>query len=109
MPAKSQSLKRPGECALFGDGHYSGGANKFMRCPEVWYGDRFASIKSAGTQGYRHLGKTNVAFCDGHSESRKERFTNTNAIAKRNIDKYNEISGLKTGFLSEDNSMYDMD
>ena len=89
---------------LFGDGEWKLGANKYMRSPRrspsedpVTYADGSAT-RAAGTQGFRHRGATNAAFCDGHAESLRDRFTVGNA----NV-------GEGTGFLSEDNSLYDLE
>jgi prepilin-type N-terminal cleavage/methylation domain-containing protein/prepilin-type processing-associated H-X9-DG protein len=101
-PARTSDVTRPSRTALFGDGQYSGGANKFMRAPWSNPGDAQFSGRSAGTQGYRHLGRTNVAWCDGHAESWAERHTDTYARDQRNI-------ADDTGFLSPDNSLYDLD
>ncbi len=102
-PAKVSEVIRPVECALFGDGEYVSGANKFMRAP--WHdpdngGDDFDG-RSAGTQGYRHRGKTNVSFCDGHAVSWSERHTETYAGEQRNI-------APGTGFLSKNNRYYSL-
>lgn len=111
---KATQVKRPSETAVFGDGEmYSedvAGANKFMRAPfsnprDASFSD---SARAAGAQGYRHLGKTNVAFCDGHVKSWKDLFTNTDHTGKEQLDKYNETHDVKIGFLSEDNSVYDL-
>lgn len=104
-PAKANQVRRSSEIALFGDGQYAGGTNKFMRAPlkdiPVTDGDSFsAGIRAAGTQGYRHRGRTNVAFCDGHAEQLKDRFTNTNPAT---------FVGPGTGFLSIDNRRYNLD
>ena len=108
--ARSTEVKRASETALFGDGEYSSGANKYMRAP--FSNPRDASFSDpgrvAGTQGYRHLGKTNVAFCDGHAESWEERFTEMDPIGKNELDKYNESSKVKIGFLSSNNRVYDL-
>jgi prepilin-type processing-associated H-X9-DG protein len=93
-PAKVAQVRRPDRCALFGDGQYSGGADKFMRAPLPNPGDAAFSFRWAGTQGFRHRGRTNVAFADGHAERLKARFT-TGYVLPANV-----------GFLSEDNSMY---
>ncbi|CAN5670911.1 hypothetical protein BH09PLA1_BH09PLA1_26200 [soil metagenome] len=95
-PAKMNQVRRPAETALFGDGQYANGANKFMRSPLPAPLDPH-SVVSSGTQGFRHRGMTNVAFCDGHAESLKDRFTANNA---------NVSPG--TGFLRNDNSIYDL-
>lgn len=100
-PAKATAVKNPTTTALFGDGEYSGGANKFMRAPWPNPGDQSFSGRWAGTQGFRHQKRSNTAFCDGHAESLRDRFTeNKNGAG-------NVAAG--TGFLSADNSMYDLD
>ena len=108
-PARVSQVGRPSECALFGDGQWSGGANKFMRAPKKWAGDTDNSLKAAGTQGYRHREKTNVAWCDGHTSSPKEYYTETAQSEKKKIERYNKISEDKIGFLSPDNSAYDLE
>lgn len=116
MPAKVTKLRSPGDCALFGDGHYSGGVNKFMRSPDTWDGDRSSSLKSAGTQGYRHNDKTNVAWADGHAGSENKYYTDSYDkvyntpldYIKDQLDKYNENAKVKIGFLSNDNDAYDL-
>jgi prepilin-type N-terminal cleavage/methylation domain-containing protein/prepilin-type processing-associated H-X9-DG protein len=100
-PARLSQIRRPERCALFGDGQYWGGANKFMRSPFPAPGDLFFRGRSAGTQGFRHLGMTNVVFVDGHAESLSRRYTDTIPQEQPNI-------AWNTGFLSSDNSMYDI-
>jgi prepilin-type processing-associated H-X9-DG protein len=109
MPGKIYAVRRPAECVLFGDGEYSGGANKFMRAPWAWDGDTDNSLKAAGTQGFRHDGKTNIAWCDGHVDSQELLYTETVAEAKAEIEEYNLKAGSKIGYLSADNSAYDLE
>ncbi len=71
-----------------------------MRAPFPNPGDASFNGRWSGTQGFRHLKRTNVAFCDGHSESLSARYTN-NADGAANV-------APGTGFLSADNSMYDL-
>ncbi len=98
-PARVADVRRPAETALFGDGQYAGGADKFMRAPWPNSGDASFAGRWAGTQGYRHRGgRTNVAFCDGHAESRGDRFT-ANQDGAANV-------AAGTGFLSADNRAY---
>jgi prepilin-type processing-associated H-X9-DG protein/prepilin-type N-terminal cleavage/methylation domain-containing protein len=97
-PAKATSISRPSQTALFGDGQYAAGADKFMRAPYPNPGDATFSGRWSGTQGFRHQGKTNVAFCDGHAESLGRCFT-ANADGAANV-------APGTGFLSADNTMY---
>ena len=101
-PARDNEVAHPAETALFGDGQYSAGANKFMRSPFPWQGDGFGQ-RYAGTQGYRHAGCTNVAFCDGHAEPRAERYTEITP------EYYKPQIAEGTGFLSPDNSLYDLE
>ncbi len=108
MSAKVCSVRRPAECALFGDGQWKDDANKFMRAPWKWNGDTDNSLKAAGTQGYRHAGTTNVAWCDGHANSQKQVYSETVPEEKLKIDQYNNRAKIKVGFLSPDNSAYDL-
>lgn len=104
MPsAKASRVKRPAQCAVFGDGQWANGANKFMRSPFAGSLDKdfSASGRYAGTQGYRHLGATNVAYCDGSAGGVRRLYTQTDKWGK---DKIAE----GTGFLSPDNSAYDL-
>ncbi|MDO8302798.1 MAG: type II secretion system protein [Sedimentisphaerales bacterium] len=100
--SKTTELKHPAATALFGDGQWSGGANKFMRSP--FFGPNDGGPGNwAGTQGFRHLGQTNVAYCDGSARPQKERYTQTEDPAEAS-----NIAPL-TGFLSPDNSAYDLE
>jgi prepilin-type processing-associated H-X9-DG protein/prepilin-type N-terminal cleavage/methylation domain-containing protein len=103
MPARVDEVKRPGDCALFGDGQYIAGANKYMRAPKPNPADVLFSGREAGTQGYRHLGRTNVAWCDGSSRPVRKCYNQTgNKFLDRKI-------APGTGFLSPDNSAYDLE
>ncbi|MDD5727254.1 MAG: prepilin-type N-terminal cleavage/methylation domain-containing protein [Victivallales bacterium] len=100
-PAKDVQIKHPAETAAFGDGEWSGGANKFMRAPLG--NGKYCSYqnnicKSAGMQGYRHNGATNICWADGHAFSVKVRYDGG-------------ISGLAEhlGFISPDDSLYDLE
>jgi len=103
-PAKAVQVRDPTATVLFGDGQWKNGANKYMRSPLPSPGeDTFSyklgsSLNAAGAQGFRHQGMTNAAFCDGHAESlRYDVFNNTHSELAKG-----------TGFLSADNSMYDL-
>lgn len=98
--AKLFDIKNPSECAMFGDGEYESGANKFMRSPFAGPLDADASLALGGTQGFRHRGCTNVGFADGHVQSLKKRYTTMEAYGT-------PTKGC--GFLSEDNSIYDLE
>jgi prepilin-type processing-associated H-X9-DG protein/prepilin-type N-terminal cleavage/methylation domain-containing protein len=105
-PARITQVRRPSETALFGDGQYYGGTNKYMRAPvrktPVGDGDSVSpAVRAAGTQGFRHLGRTNVAYCDGHAASVSERHARTGPTQS--------YVGPGTGFLSPDNSAYSLD
>src|SRR5258706_12516844 len=68
-PIKIAQVRNAARCSLFGDGQYSGGANKFMRAPLPNPGDAAFTFRSARTQGFRHGGRTNLAVGEGHAES----------------------------------------
>ncbi|HOA72195.1 MAG TPA: DUF1559 domain-containing protein [Phycisphaerae bacterium] len=104
-PASVSQVRRPAECALFGDGEYSGGVNKFMRSPykDIKNGGDDFDGRSAGTQGYRHTGRTNVAFVDGHAVAWLEKWTETYPNEQEAVRQ-----AKHTGFLSQDNRLYDL-
>jgi prepilin-type N-terminal cleavage/methylation domain-containing protein/prepilin-type processing-associated H-X9-DG protein len=101
-PAKVTDVRRSSRCALFGDGGFGSGANKFMRAPWANPGDASFTARHSGTQAYRHRGRTNAVFVDGHGETRAERYVETYPGEKSRI-------APGTGFLSADNSMYDLE
>ena len=95
--------RRPSSVALFGDGGWSNGANKFMRAPsnsvEVDLG-----LVCAGAQAFRHHNCTNCVFLDGHSECRDVAFEGPHA----DQGMLNEIMDFpENGFISEDDASYD--
>ena len=98
---KETKVKMPGQTVIFGDGQYSAGANKFMRSPFQGKLDDLSTPRYAGTQGFRHSGNTNAAYCDGSATTLTERYTNTYAPF---IDKIAD----GTGFISPDNRAYDL-
>jgi prepilin-type N-terminal cleavage/methylation domain-containing protein/prepilin-type processing-associated H-X9-DG protein len=88
--------------ALFGDGGWSGGANKFMRAPGNTVESSLVTVY-AGGQAFRHGGSTNICYLDGHTESSAVAhdgpFANAQLLA---------LMGFPAnGFLSEDDSAYD--
>src|SRR2546428_528400 len=108
--ARVAQVRRPSRTLLFGDGQWALGANKYMRSPlhspsedPVAYADGSAT-RAAGTQGFRHRGATNAAFCDGHAESMRER-----------TDAGNKNVAAGTGFVRDadspdnSNSLYDLE
>lgn len=101
-PARLADVRNPARTALFGDGQYAGGAaNKFMRAPvrEKAHDGSGNSVREAGTQGFRHGGRTNVAFCDGHVEALSDPY------------RKGAPGWVSPGcaFLSPDNALYALD
>lgn len=102
QPVKITHIKRPGQCVVFGDGGGDGGTNKFMRAPFIPPHGGNANVIAAGAQDYRHLKKTNAVFCDGSAVSIKDCFTNSEPGVEEDV-----LPG--TGFISPDNSLYDLE
>ncbi len=105
--ARASAVHSPVDSAIFGDGQYTAGPNKYMRSPfdgtlDAGFGGRYA-----GTQGYRHLDRTNVAYCDGSVRTQAELFEETDDAGKKELQEYNEYATVKVGFLSAGNSAYD--
>ncbi len=93
-PITVSQINNPSNCVIFGDGQSYNGPDNYMRAPSdvLW--------APLGTQGYRHNGKTNAGFADGHSE----------VISKRYSAGYPDVQVTKDcGFLSSDDSLYDID
>ncbi len=93
--------RRSGQVALFGEGGYRDGANKFMRSPlhelEVAY---------AGAQAFRHGGMSNVGFIDGHVETvRNPRLGLHHEQLPEGMTTL--LDHPRNGFLSDDDSAYD--
>lgn len=99
--ARLSQVRRPAETAMFGDGEFSGGANKFMRSPQPGRLDVDASLAAGGMQGFRHGGRTMVAFVDGHVAHLVHAFSRTTSARQPSSSSY--------GFLSPDNSLYDLE
>ena len=99
LPAKTSNALHPARTVIFGDGQYSGGADKFMRAPFPNPGDAVFDGRNSGTQGFRHRNRTNASFCDGHAESLRDRYT-TNSERS--------VVAPGTGFLSADNTVYSL-
>ena len=101
LSARLSHVKDPSNCAMFGDGQYESGANKFMRSPFPGPQDAGAGAALGGTQGFRHRGATNVAFVDGSVRALKDCFTESANPYGKPVK--------NCGFLSKDNSLYDLD
>ncbi|MCB1071220.1 MAG: prepilin-type N-terminal cleavage/methylation domain-containing protein [Verrucomicrobia bacterium] len=97
---RTSMIQNPSECALFGDGEFAKGANKFMRSPYPGPNDTGTTLAQGGTQGYRHRGRTNVGFADGHVASVDQVYP---APGK------SSLSSSAYGFLSPDNRLYDLE
>ena len=111
-PARLPQVRSPAATVAFGDGEYRGGANKFMRAPlNVGVDgksprDGTITYRAAGTQGFRHAGRTNAALVDGHVDSLGDRHTTFQRIGTNPGDA--TALGDRVGFLSADNSLYDL-
>ncbi len=101
-PARAGEVEDPSRTAMFGDGGSEDGVNKFMRAPrkDKEHDDSSERTRRWGTQAYRHRGRTNVAFCDGHVESVKTSYTS---------DGNPGFESAACGFLSPDNSLYSLE
>jgi len=96
------ACNRSSTCAMFGDGGWAAGANKFMRAPGnterlPW------SVIYGGGQAFRHRGATNVAFIDGHvgrhADPRKGDRATPDLLSRF-------MDFPRNGFLSDDDSAY---
>jgi len=109
-PARATSIRRPAQTAIFGEGQFGNRADKFMRAPLLMTGANIGdgvdpATRAAGTQGFRHLGRTNVCYCDGHAESLPLQYTQAGTYSG-GAPNYTATASGMTGFLSADNRAY---
>jgi len=99
------ACRRTVSVALFGDGGWAGGTNKFMRAPANTLGGTLSlSVIYAGGQAFRHQKATNVAYLDFHVGSvagPSKGLLATEALLE------NTMGYPKNGFLSNDDTAYD--
>jgi prepilin-type N-terminal cleavage/methylation domain-containing protein/prepilin-type processing-associated H-X9-DG protein len=97
------ACRRGEQCAMFGDGGWRGGANKFMRAP---FNSENLSLSAiyAGGQAFRHRGSTHIAFIDGHVGGTRNHFPGPHASETLLTQIMNYP---RNGFLSNDDTMYD--
>jgi prepilin-type N-terminal cleavage/methylation domain-containing protein len=102
MGTPTTAIRDHASTALFGDGGWRGGANKFMRAPSgASEGD--VSVACAGAQAFRHHGGCSCVAClDGS--------TRTFAVPARGTapaSLLDSVTGFpRNGFLSDDDSSY---
>lgn len=97
------AIARPSSTAVFGDGGWRGGANKFMRAPSA-AAEGDVPLVCAGTQAFRHWGGCSCcAYLDGHVAQATEprRSPAMNDQLARWVTGYPD-----NGFLSEDDAAY---
>jgi prepilin-type N-terminal cleavage/methylation domain-containing protein/prepilin-type processing-associated H-X9-DG protein len=96
-------LRRPSTCALFGDGGWKGGANKFMRAPSNAVEKNLGTVY-AGGQAFRHAGCCNVVYLDGHCACVNR--ARPGALATPSLLE-TMMGWPENGFLSDDDQAYD--
>lgn len=97
------SFRKTSTTALFGDGGWLGGANKFMRAPSAAVEGDLPTIY-AGAQAFRHGGCTHVCYLDGHVAGVCEACDGAHA-APSLLD---QVMGFpKNGFLADHDGPYD--
>jgi prepilin-type processing-associated H-X9-DG protein/prepilin-type N-terminal cleavage/methylation domain-containing protein len=109
-PAHVGSLRPASVIAMFGDAMSPSGTNKYMRAPILLtstdIGDGVdEGTRLYGTQAYRHQGKTNVCYLDGHAASVSTCITSAGETSTTGII-YTPGAASGTGFLSADNFAY---
>jgi prepilin-type N-terminal cleavage/methylation domain-containing protein/prepilin-type processing-associated H-X9-DG protein len=109
-PAKLGALHSSSVIAMFGDAMSPGGTNKFMRAPILLTGTDTGDgvdepTRLYGTQGYRHLSKTNVCYLDGHAASVSTCITSAGETSATGII-YTPGAAPGSGFLSADDFAY---
>jgi type II secretory pathway pseudopilin PulG len=94
---------RGSRCAMFGDGGWKSGANKFMRAPLNSENVGLSAVY-AGGQAFRHRGTTCIAFIDGHIGATRDALPGVLATQSL-LD--NIMAFPRNAFLSDDDAFYD--
>lgn len=95
--------RHPATTAVFGEGGWKNGANKFMRAPSNAVEHNINAVYSGG-QAFRHRKATNVSYLDGHVDSVTGPKQGPHATPSLLTAFMNYP---ENGFLSEDDSAYD--
>jgi len=99
----SGNFRKTSTTALFGDGGWLGGANKFMRAPSASVEGDLPTVY-AGGQAFRHGGCTHVCYLDGHVAGNCGACEGPHA-APSLLD---QVMGFpNNGFLSDSDASYD--
>ncbi len=101
IPARVNQIRNPSQTIMFADSAFLSGGKlieySFVTAPYWSWGKADPSIH------FRHRGKANIAFCDGHVESRTRDLVHASGwVASEETFKTNNL-----GFVGTDNSLYD--
>jgi len=99
----SGQFRKTTTTALFGDGGWKGGANKFMRAPSAAVESDLPTVYGGG-QAFRHGACSHAAFLDGHVAGACNCQEGVHATPQLLAD---ILDFPRNGFLSEDDAMYD--
>ncbi len=100
---RAGQIRHTTKVALFGDGGWRGGANKFMRAPSNAV-ENDLSLVAAGAQAFRHKGCTAFCAIDGHITSCAQSCAGANTTEPLQVE---VMDFPNNGFLSEDDAAYD--
>lgn len=97
---RDTEVKSPSLTLVFADGEHEDAVSRLLFSPQSSGYDSYAnSYRHYGTVGFRHAANANVGYADGHCKPTRECYKNCS-------------SGPlfpRTGFLSYDNSAYDLE
>lgn len=97
------NFRKTSTTALFGDGGWRGGANKFMRAPSATVEGDLPTVY-AGAQAFRHGGCTHVCYLDGHVAGACQACEGEHS-SQSLLD---QVMGFpKNGFLADGDGPYD--
>lgn len=101
--ARPGQIRRPSDCAFFGEGGWKNGPNRFMRAPLNSVEFNLGTVY-AGGQAFRRGRGTLVAMLDGHVRSFDS--PQKGALAQPWLLDF-VMDFPRNGFLSEDDSVYE--
>jgi prepilin-type processing-associated H-X9-DG protein/prepilin-type N-terminal cleavage/methylation domain-containing protein len=112
VPAKEFMITDPAETVMLTDTAFvdcEGKLFEYSFCEAPYY-EFFGGVADPTTH-FRHNGRANVAFCDGHARSMTMATTHTSGFCPygegTTPNTAEDYQKVRLGFLGEDNSLYD--
>ncbi len=104
LPAKDSQIKNPSQTIMFADSAFLAGGKlieySFVEAP---YWEAWGGTNTDPSTHFRHNGRANVLFCDGHVESRTRDLVHVSGV----LGSEETFRANNLGFVGIDDTLYD--